>query len=138
MLIELHPHLLPSHGHDGADVTRALLDAGYRGWTIRHATSDVRRAAYARNVRAEDFLAPFNPGEPLGSWPHQLWAAPGVAPFFGAGIRNGLVGIDVKIRNFVDRIPCGPQQGDELGVLPLAREVVAVGRDAPLGPEPLD
>jgi FkbM family methyltransferase len=85
VLIELHPEIMAHHGHDARDVSAAFLRHGYRGWTIRHGTADVREAAYARDVRIEDFLTPFDPDQPLGSWPHQLWVAPAApAPFEAA------------------------------------------------------
>jgi FkbM family methyltransferase len=79
LLLELHPQQLQEHGHDPAELTRMLTEAGYRGWAVDHSPEATRRWAYARVLEPRMLLRPLSPGEPLDAWPHVLWVAPGVS-----------------------------------------------------------
>jgi len=79
VLLELHPQQIAEHGTTAEAVCQRFVDAGYRGWRVRHTQADTRRAAYARTLRPADVLVPAVPGEALDEWPHVLWLAPGVA-----------------------------------------------------------
>lgn len=79
VLLELHPSLHPRGAALLADVAEAFEAAGYRGWSVDSSPAATRRAAYARRPDAAALLGPV--ARAAGdAWPHQLWAAPGVAP----------------------------------------------------------
>ncbi len=85
VLIELHPDAIVEHGTSPSALVARFIEAGYRGWTIDHDAATFRKAAYGRLPEPESSLRPFDPSEPLDAWPHQLWPAPGVAPFWNGG-----------------------------------------------------
>jgi FkbM family methyltransferase len=78
VLLECHPELLAERGVTPAACLDALFDAGYRVWLIAH-SPDVHRRAAAGRLSAGELVRPYLRGEPLGTWPHVLAAAPGAA-----------------------------------------------------------
>jgi FkbM family methyltransferase len=84
ILLELHPAAIRDFGTDAAAVVGDLTGAGYRGWTIDHAMTTFREAAYGRLPGPEAYVQPFDPTAPLDVWPHQIWEAPGVPPFLNS------------------------------------------------------
>jgi FkbM family methyltransferase len=86
ILLELHPALLAARGRPAEAVVRSLSDAGYRAWVIPHSREATRRAAYARSLDPRGLLTPWEPGTPLGDWPHLLFAR---GPAFPAATRPG-------------------------------------------------
>ncbi len=78
ILLELHPPQIREYGSTPEAVMDALRSAGYAGWRLPDSPEAIRRAAYGRNFRPADLLEPLDPGGPIGTWPHQLWVAPGV------------------------------------------------------------
>lgn len=78
LLLELHPTQLAQQGSSPEAVMSRLQSRGYRGYRINHSRQATRVAAYAKTVDAAALLRPIG-HEPLDSWPHQLWLAPGVA-----------------------------------------------------------
>jgi len=83
ILLEVHPQELAQLGTSTDEVFEMLLGAGYRGWALDHSARASRRAAYARQLNAREYLRPFHPGQPLDAWPHLLWARRGDDPLPG-------------------------------------------------------
>jgi FkbM family methyltransferase len=79
IMLELHPAQLHEHGTTSLEVTRHLLDLGYRAQVLDHSAETLRRAAYAGDVRPQDVLRPFDPDAGFDAWPHLLLEAPGVS-----------------------------------------------------------
>ncbi|HYT67006.1 MAG TPA: FkbM family methyltransferase [Vicinamibacterales bacterium] len=71
VLLELHPSLLQARGVDPHSCIRALLDHGYRGWTI-DATPAVYRRAMNPAIAADALLRPLDEWR-NAAWPHLLW-----------------------------------------------------------------
>ena len=80
IILELHPTLLAEHDSSVSAIVALLHGAGYQGWWVDHSTQAVRRASYARRVRASDYLRAMHRTAPTDAWPHTLWLAPHVAP----------------------------------------------------------
>lgn len=75
ILLELHPTLLREQAREPSECIEALLDYGYRGWSI-DLTPSAYRSALARNTQIEQLLRPVDEWRHT-AWPHQLWLAPG-------------------------------------------------------------
>jgi FkbM family methyltransferase len=75
ILLELHPALLREHARDPASCIEALLEYGYRGWSV-DLTPRAYRSALVRTTAIEELLMPVNEWRHT-AWPHQLWLAPG-------------------------------------------------------------
>ena len=73
--VELHPDLLRARGHSPHACVRALLDAGYAGWTIDQSPGAYRRATSPR-IETREMLRPLAEWT-TQAWPHLLWLAPG-------------------------------------------------------------
>jgi FkbM family methyltransferase len=75
LLLELHPGRLTSLGDSAEAVIADLLAEGYRGFTIDHSRAATRRLTYDPLFDVREMIRPFDPTEPLDTWPHQLWLA---------------------------------------------------------------
>lgn len=74
LLLELHPEYLDARGTSARSVVDMVLAAGYRAWEVRHDPTTTRRAAYESEPDPASLLTPWDPGRPLGPWPHLLFA----------------------------------------------------------------
>ncbi|MFN7922000.1 MAG: FkbM family methyltransferase [Bryobacteraceae bacterium] len=78
ILLELHPALLAERGRTAREVLDRLQRSGYYAYRIDHSPEAARQSAYARAIRAKEFLRPLGAQESLDSWPHVLLVGGGV------------------------------------------------------------
>lgn len=77
VILELHPSLLAERGISTSEILDLMIDRRYSGWWIDFSPSAMRKAAYASSIRLQDYLRPVDKTNPIDSWPHVLWLAPG-------------------------------------------------------------
>lgn len=75
ILLELHPAQLAERGRRASDIINAMLDYGYKGWTLDYSPSTMRKAYYSRTLHFSEFLGALD-RTVIEQHRHTIWKLP--------------------------------------------------------------